>query len=50
MLELGPKAAAMHAELAGDLSANKVDLLFGAGPLTRALYRGGAGVDAGCLG
>jgi UDP-N-acetylmuramyl pentapeptide synthase len=38
MLELGPKAAAMHAELAADLSANKVDLLFGAGPLTRVLY------------
>jgi UDP-N-acetylmuramoyl-tripeptide--D-alanyl-D-alanine ligase len=38
MLELGPKAVAMHAELAADLSANKVDLLFGAGPLTRALY------------
>ena len=38
MLELGPSAAAMHAELAADLSANNVDLLFGAGPLTRALY------------
>ena len=38
MLELGPKAEAMHAELAADLSANHVDLLFGAGPLTRALY------------
>ena len=38
MLELGPKAAAMHAELAADLRASKVDLLFGAGPLTRALY------------
>jgi len=38
MLELGPRAAAMHAELAADLSANKVDLLFGAGPLTRALF------------
>jgi UDP-N-acetylmuramoyl-tripeptide--D-alanyl-D-alanine ligase len=38
MLELGPEAAAMHAELAPDLSANNVDLLFGAGPLTRALY------------
>jgi UDP-N-acetylmuramoyl-tripeptide--D-alanyl-D-alanine ligase len=38
MLELGPEAAAMHAELAADLSANKVDLLFGAGPLTRALF------------
>jgi UDP-N-acetylmuramoyl-tripeptide--D-alanyl-D-alanine ligase len=38
MLELGPKAAAMHAELAADLRASKVDLLFGAGPLTRALF------------
>ncbi len=38
MLELGPKAEAMHAELAADLSASGVDLLFGAGPLTRALY------------
>ena len=38
MLELGPKAEAMHAELAADLTANRVDLLFGAGPLTRALY------------
>ena len=38
MLELGPKAAVMHAELAADLSANNVDLLFGAGPLTRALF------------
>ena len=38
MLELGSNAEAMHAELAADLSANKVDLLFGAGPLTRALF------------
>jgi UDP-N-acetylmuramoyl-tripeptide--D-alanyl-D-alanine ligase len=38
MLELGPKAEAMHAELAADLSANNVDLLFGAGRLTRALF------------
>jgi UDP-N-acetylmuramoyl-tripeptide--D-alanyl-D-alanine ligase len=38
MLELGPKAEAMHAELAAELSASRVDLLFGAGPLTRALY------------
>ena len=38
MLELGPKAAALHAELAADLSASKVDLLFCAGPLTRALF------------
>jgi UDP-N-acetylmuramoyl-tripeptide--D-alanyl-D-alanine ligase len=38
MLELGPDGAAMHAELASDLEADNVDLLFGAGPLTRALY------------
>ena len=38
MLELGPDGAAMHAELAADLEANRIDLLFGAGPLTRALY------------
>ncbi len=38
MLELGSNAEAMHAELAADLSANSVDLLFGAGPLTRALF------------
>ena len=38
MLELGADGAAMHAALAADLAANHVDLLFGAGPLTRALY------------
>ena len=38
MLELGPNGPAMHAELAADLEANKVDLLFGVGPLARALY------------
>ena len=38
MLELGPKGAEMHAALAADLAANKVDLLFGAGPLTGALF------------
>jgi UDP-N-acetylmuramoyl-tripeptide--D-alanyl-D-alanine ligase len=38
MLELGPDGAAIHAQLAPDLMANKVDLLFGAGPLTRALF------------
>jgi len=38
MLELGPKGAEMHAALAADLAANRVDLLFGAGPLTRALF------------
>jgi UDP-N-acetylmuramoyl-tripeptide--D-alanyl-D-alanine ligase len=38
MLELGPEGAAQHAALAPELTANAVDLLFGAGPLTRALY------------
>ncbi len=38
MLELGADGAAMHAALAADLGVNEVDLLFGAGPLTRALY------------
>jgi UDP-N-acetylmuramoyl-tripeptide--D-alanyl-D-alanine ligase len=38
MLELGEDGAALHAALAPDLEANKVDLLFGAGPLTRALF------------
>ena len=28
----------MHAALAEELEAHKVDLLYGAGPLTRALY------------
>jgi UDP-N-acetylmuramoyl-tripeptide--D-alanyl-D-alanine ligase len=38
MLELGPDGAAMHAQLVDDLISNSVDLLFGAGPLTRALF------------
>ena len=38
MLELGPQGPDMHAALAADLAAAKVDLLFGAGALTRALY------------
>ena len=38
MLELGPDGANMHAALAPELALNRVDLLFGAGPLTRALY------------
>ncbi len=38
MLELGPGGAEMHAALAGVLSENRVDLIFGAGPLTRALF------------
>ena len=38
MLELGADGAALHAGLAADLKANQVDLLFGAGAQTRALY------------
>ena len=38
MLELGRDGATMHAALAAELARNHVDLLFGAGPLTRALY------------
>jgi UDP-N-acetylmuramoyl-tripeptide--D-alanyl-D-alanine ligase len=38
MLELGAEGAALHADLAADLAAQGVDLLFGAGPLTRALF------------
>jgi UDP-N-acetylmuramoyl-tripeptide--D-alanyl-D-alanine ligase len=38
MLELGTDGAALHADLASELAANRVDLLFGAGPLTRSLY------------
>jgi UDP-N-acetylmuramoyl-tripeptide--D-alanyl-D-alanine ligase len=38
MLELGADGAEMHAALAPVLRENHVDLLFGAGPLTRALY------------
>ncbi|VFU08710.1 UDP-N-acetylmuramoyl-tripeptide--D-alanyl-D-alanine ligase [Methylocella tundrae] len=38
MLELGVKGAAMHAELADDLRANHIDLVFAAGPLMKSLY------------
>ena len=38
MLELGPQGADLHAALAPELVSNHVDLLFGAGTLTRALY------------
>jgi len=38
MLELGAGGAEMHAALAGVLRENRVDLVFGAGPLTRALF------------
>jgi UDP-N-acetylmuramoyl-tripeptide--D-alanyl-D-alanine ligase len=38
MLELGPDGAAMHAALAPELARHRIDLLFAAGPLSRALY------------
>ncbi len=38
MLELGQKAAAMHAEIAADLVKNNIDLVFVAGPLSKHLY------------
>ncbi len=38
MLELGPEAERLHAELADDLLAARVDLVYAAGPLTRALF------------
>ncbi len=47
MLELGADGAALHAQLAPDLKAQAVDLLFGAGPLTRALYDAAPGAMRG---
>jgi UDP-N-acetylmuramoyl-tripeptide--D-alanyl-D-alanine ligase len=38
MLELGAGAERLHAELVPDLEANGVDLVFAAGPLSRALF------------
>lgn len=38
MLELGPEGADMHAALAPDLKAAKVDLVFAAGPLSKRLF------------
>ncbi|PPD46235.1 MAG: UDP-N-acetylmuramoylalanyl-D-glutamyl-2, 6-diaminopimelate--D-alanyl-D-alanine ligase [Methylocystis sp.] len=38
MLELGPQAGELHAELAADLSRANVDYLFTAGPLMQRLY------------
>ena len=38
MLELGPAGAEQHAALAPELAARHVDVLFGAGQLTRALF------------
>jgi len=38
MLELGPDGGAMHKALVDDLTRNRVDLLFCAGPLMRGLF------------
>lgn len=38
MLELGPSGADLHAGIAQWVSANKVDLVFAAGPLSKHLY------------
>jgi UDP-N-acetylmuramoyl-tripeptide--D-alanyl-D-alanine ligase len=38
MLELGPQGADLHRGLAPTVVANDVDLVFGAGPLTRTLF------------
>ena len=38
MLELGHEAGAMHAELAGDVESNRIDLVFAAGPLMKHLF------------
>jgi UDP-N-acetylmuramoyl-tripeptide--D-alanyl-D-alanine ligase len=38
MLELGDQGAALHAALAPDLDGARVDLLYTAGPLSRALF------------
>ena len=56
MLELGADAAALHAQLAGDLADAKIDLVFTAGPHMAALdavlpaaMRGGHAVDSTAL-
>ena len=46
MLELGPSAAELHADLAGDLEAAGVDLVFTAGPMMARLELRRAGGDA----
>ena len=38
MLELGPRSAALHAELAADVEVAGIDLLFAAGPHMKHLY------------
>jgi UDP-N-acetylmuramoyl-tripeptide--D-alanyl-D-alanine ligase len=39
MLELGDHAGAMHAELASDIAANRIDLVYTAGTLMKELYK-----------
>ena len=38
MLELGADGAKLHAAIAGDIAANRIDLVFCCGPLMRALW------------
>ena len=38
MLELGPEAPALHAGLADSITANRIDLVFAAGPLMQNLW------------
>jgi UDP-N-acetylmuramoyl-tripeptide--D-alanyl-D-alanine ligase len=38
MLELGPSAEQLHAEIAQDIAANRIDLVFTCGPLSRHCY------------
>jgi UDP-N-acetylmuramoyl-tripeptide--D-alanyl-D-alanine ligase len=38
MLELGPEAERLHRELAEVVAANKVDVVFAAGPMMRGLF------------
>lgn len=38
MLELGPQAATLHADLADEIAAAGVDAVFAAGPLMKSLY------------
>ncbi len=49
MLELGPARGAMHAGLAADLIANRIELVFTAGPLMQSLFEALPALDAGRL-
>jgi UDP-N-acetylmuramoyl-tripeptide--D-alanyl-D-alanine ligase len=39
MLELGESSSAMHADLAADIAANHIDLVYTAGPMMKELHR-----------